>query len=147
MNCLNWESSDNNEIKIISKCVKEVLSINIFVILSICDLPLIFFMTDDRYKVNVSKNIFLILLLMLINAEWWLNYDKIMYNLQATIYFEHKTKYPLKKCHKLWESKKGTTLPTWSYFKQMEILGQKSLQIPRIFQIYMCSSSLCNIRN
>lgn len=56
MNCLNWESSDNNEIKIISKCVKEVLSINIFVILSICDLPLIFFMTDDRYKVNVSKN-------------------------------------------------------------------------------------------
>lgn len=56
MNCLNWESSDNNEIKIISKCVKEVLSIKIFVILSICDLPLIFFMTDDRYKVNVSKN-------------------------------------------------------------------------------------------
>lgn len=56
MNYLNWESSDNNEIKIISKCVKEVLSINIFVILSICDLPLIFFMTDDRYKVNVSKN-------------------------------------------------------------------------------------------
>lgn len=41
---------------IIIKCVKEILSINVFLTLSIYDLPLIFFMTDDRYKVNVSKN-------------------------------------------------------------------------------------------
>lgn len=41
---------------IIIKCAKEILSINIFLTLSIYDLPLIFFMTDDRYKVNVSKN-------------------------------------------------------------------------------------------
>lgn len=41
---------------IIIKCAKEILSINIFLTLSIYDLPLIFFMTDNRYKVNVSKN-------------------------------------------------------------------------------------------
>lgn len=41
---------------IIIKCAKEILSINIFLTLSIYDLPLIFFMTDDRYKMNVSKN-------------------------------------------------------------------------------------------
>lgn len=41
---------------IIIKCVKEILSINVFLTLSIYDLPLIFFMTDDRYKMNVSKN-------------------------------------------------------------------------------------------
>lgn len=41
---------------IIIKCVKEILSINVFLTLSIYDLPLIFFMTDNRYKVNVSKN-------------------------------------------------------------------------------------------
>lgn len=55
MDCLNWESNDNNKIKIISKYVKKI-SINVFVTLSICDLPLIFFMTDNRYRVNVSKN-------------------------------------------------------------------------------------------